>query len=53
MAAAREVKPVALCSRPSTWMFWVRGPQLLSGLSLITTLSVSALAPSFTVSVLG
>lgn len=34
-------------------MFWVRAPQLLSGLSLTTTLSVSALAPSFTVRVFG
>src|SRR5690348_9847388 len=33
-AATRLVRPDALCSRPSTWIVWVRADQIGSGFSL-------------------
>src|ERR1700738_243876 len=47
------VKPVALCSRPRTWMVWVRVDQAEAGFSLTTTEVTSAFAPRWTVSWLG
>src|ERR1700730_1523333 len=44
---------VADCSRPSTWMVWVRGPHEASGFSLTTMELTTALAPRLTVSVAG
>src|SRR6266496_4470190 len=41
-AGTRLLRPVALCSRPSTWMVWVRAAQIGSGFSLTTTDVMSA-----------
>ncbi len=47
--ARSEVNAVPFCVRPSTWMSWVRVAQIGFGLSLTTTDSRSASAPSLTV----
>ncbi len=52
-AAARLVKPPALCSRPSTSTVWVRVDQAEFGLSLSTTELTVAFEPSWVVRVLG
>src|SRR5882757_6828239 len=52
-AAEMLVKPVAFCSRPSTWMVWVRVDHAEAGLSFTTTELATAFAPSLTVSWLG
>ena len=52
-AATRLVSPVAFCSRPNTWIVWVRLAQIGSGFSLTTTEERSAFAPRLTVTVLG
>ncbi len=52
-AAEMLVKPLALCSRPSTSMVWVRADQAEDGLSFSTTEFTTAFEPSWVVRVLG